>query len=349
MKKKTINYIPTCKFCGGPVEYDKPKNFVKTVNGQDFILSVCQDCLLERFPHIKNLSRIFNTCNEVTCCAFNIPEDVRKQSNNKYSWTKEKAIKKYGEEEGMRIWNGYCEKQATTNTFDYKKEKYGWTIEQFNEYNKSRAVTLENLIERHGEEEGKKMWGSYCKKQSETKSWDWMVEKFGEEKAIEINRSKAITLENMIKKYGEEEGTKRYEEYCKSKASYSTVSQMLFNELDKYLGNKYTTYYATKNKEYSISSKTKSYLLDYYIEELKICIEFNGDAWHGNPNRFSPDNHCHPFHKELTAKDLQDIDKKRTNYLKKLGIKTFVIWESDFKPEKFNYLEYIKNVLKIEL
>ena len=29
------------------------------------------------------------------------------------------------------------------NTFEYKMEKYGWSLEDFEEYNKSRAATLE--------------------------------------------------------------------------------------------------------------------------------------------------------------------------------------------------------------
>ena len=339
-----------CRGCGNPVKYDKPKKGKKVVLGKKYELCVCQECLLKKFPHIKNLSRIFNTNNEVTCYAFNIPKCEAKKSNKKYSWTKEKAIEKYGEEKGLAIWNMYIEKQAKTNTYEYKKEKYGWTKEEFDEYNKSRAVTLNNLIKRHGDELGRKIWENYIYKQSETKSLNWMIEKYGEEKAKEINSQKSLTLENFIRKYGEEEGTMRWEEYSiKRYNPYSQISQKLFKMLDEYISKKYTTYYATKNHEWFVRGKDQIYYLDYFIKELNICIEFNGNAWHGNPSMFKPDYHCHPIYKDVTAKDLQNKDKQRISELEKLGISTYIIWEADFNPKYFDAIKYIYNVLKIEL
>lgn len=271
--------IPVCRDCNNPVKYDKPKKLIKIVLGNQYTLSICQKCLLEKFPNIKNLSRIFNTNNEVTCYAFNIPLDIAKKSNKKYSWTKEKAIKKYGEEKGIEVWNEYIDKQAKSNTYEYKKEKYGWSKEEFDEYNESRAVTLKNLKRRHGEELGEKMWNSYVSKQSETKSLKWMIEKYGEEKALEINSQKALTLENFIRKYGEIDGPLRWKEYSiKRYNPYSRISQTLFEMLDEHISKKYTTYHATKNGEWFVRGKHQLYYLDYFIKELNICIEFNGNA-----------------------------------------------------------------------
>lgn len=49
--------------------------------------------------------------------------------------TKEHWILMFGEEEGLKKWNHYCELQSKSNTFEYKKEKYGWTKEDFDAYN----------------------------------------------------------------------------------------------------------------------------------------------------------------------------------------------------------------------
>lgn len=342
---------PVCRICGKDVIYDRPKKYTKIVLDNKYTLSVCQECLLKKFPDIKNLSRIFNTNNKITCYAFDIPLEEAKKSNKKYSWTREKAIKKYGEEEGLKIWDSYVAKQAKTNTYEYKHEKYGWSQEQFNDYNKSRAVTLDNLIKRHGKEMGEKMWEDYISKQVETKSFKWMVEKYGEEKAIEINSQKSLTLENFVRKYGEEEGALRWREYSTKRYNpYSQISQTLFNMLDEHISKKYTTYYATKNKgEWFVRGETQVYYLDYFIKELNICIEFNGNAWHGNPKLFKPNEHCHPIYKELTAKDLQNKDKVRIKELKNKGITTYIIWESDFNPKQFDAINYIYNELKIEL
>ena len=215
-----------CRICGGNVKYDKPKKNQKVLFGESYMLNVCQACLLKKYPNVKNLSRIFNTNNEVTCYAFNIPLDIAKKSNKKYGWTKEKAIDKYGLEKGTEKWEKYIKKQAETNTYEYKKEKYGWTKKEFDEYNKSRAVTLDNLIKRHGREKGIKLWNDYIDRQSETKSIKWMIEKYGEEKTREINSQKSLTLENFIRKYGEDEGPIRWEAYSiKRYNPYSQISQ----------------------------------------------------------------------------------------------------------------------------
>ncbi len=342
---------PVCRICGGKLYYDKPKKLIKKVDNHQYNLSVCQHCLLKKFPNVKNLSRIFNTNNEITCYAFNIPTEIAKKSNEKYAWTKEKAIKKYGEVDGLKKWEEYCKKQAISNTFEYKQNKYGWTKDQFDEYNKSRAVTLENLIQRHGDELGNAIWDNYRQRQSETKSWEYMVKLYGEEKAKEINSQKSLTLESFIRKYGEIEGVERWEAYSINRANpYSKISQILFNDLDKYLSNKYTTYYATKNEgEWFVRGKNQVYYLDYFIYELNICIEFNGDSWHGNPSIFNPEEHCHPIYKDVTAKDLQIKDKNRIKELSKLGITTYTIWESDYDPKIFDVKQYINNILKINI
>lgn len=95
---------------------------------------------------------------EITKFAFNIPDDVYKASRSKYAITKDAMIAKYGEQGGTKKWNEYCKKQALTNTFEYKHQKYDWTKEQFDEYNKSRAVTKENLIRRHCKDKGMIIW-----------------------------------------------------------------------------------------------------------------------------------------------------------------------------------------------
>ena len=86
------------------------------------------------------------------------------------------------------------------------------------------------------------------------------------------------------------------------------------------------------------------YFLDYFIPELNICIEFNGDSWHGNPNIYSENDKCHPIDKTITAKELQDKDKRRYDFLQnKYGIKTYIIWENESK--KINAKHYIYDII----
>lgn len=355
-----------CKCCGGDIIYSntsvyihngkliyKGKNFntVKVVDGVSYKLQVCEKCLKKSFPNIKNLSRTFNVMFEPTKFAFGIPDDIFNTKRKNYAMTKNKMVEKYGEDIGLKKWEDYCKRQSETNTFEYKQKTYGWTKEEFDDYNKSRSVTLKNLIRRHGKEKGRKMWDDYCKKQSLTKSWDYMVEKYGIDKAREINKSKTPCLENFVRKYGSQKGYNKFLNYIQSnQRGYSKISQILFQNLDVYLNDKYTTYYFSKNGEYAVENPTGVYRLDFYIKELNICIEFNGSCYHGDERLFKDDDRPNPFNQQLTAKEMREQDKERYMFLfKEHNIKTFIIWELDFNPEEFDYKKYITDILKINI
>lgn len=324
----------------------------KKVKDNDYKLLMCEECFRKKFPNIDRAK--FNTMCDHTKFAFEISDDDYIYARSRYAMTKERLISKYGAEEGERRWKEYCDIQRKTNTFEYKHEKYGWTKEQFDAFNKSRAVTLENLIRKHGKEKGNQMWQSYCDKQRVTKSWDYLVETYGIEKARQINKSKALTLENFINKYGEDEGTQRYNELVKKKElstfTYSKISQQIFNKLDEILAKKYTTYYAEKNKEYVVIGPQKIMFLDYFIKELNICIEYNGSCFHGDERVYADDERCNPFDKSLTAAQLRQKDYERYKLLKNnYGITTYIIWELDYDPNTFDAKEYIINTLKIDI
>lgn len=94
----------------------------------------------------------------------------------------------------------------------------------------------------------------------------------------------------------------------------------------------YTTYYATKNKEYSIINGDSYYLIDYYIKELNIAIEFNGNYWHGNPTIYNSGEFIKfPNNKNIIVDELWERDNIKISFLNSIGIKTIIIWESDMK------------------
>ena len=369
VKRKLSYELPeelfcTCRFCGKRiinskfiVKYYKGKgelyNFVpqikyRIIDGKQYELSCCEDCLLEHFKSDppKYPKYYFMKANKYGQYCFGYSdEDYKKICSMTVGVTKESLIRKWGEELGKKKWLEYCNKQAKTNTFEYKKEKFGWSYDDFKEFNKSRAVTKENLIKKYGEQKGIEIFNDYCKKQQITKSFEYMKEKYGEEYAYSVNKSKALTIDNFIKKYGEEEGFKRYNEVINHNiAFYSKVSQKLFDELDKYF-QEYKTYYATKNTEYGVMLSNKTYIkLDYYIYELKICIEFNGTNFHADPRFFKETDHPNPFNKTITAKEIWDHDNYRINSLLELGIKTIIVWESDYNKKSFNINELVKKI-----
>ena len=76
------------------------------------------------------------------------------------------------------------------------------------------------------------------------------------------------------------------------------------------------------------------YYIDYFIKDLNIAVEFNGDTWHGNPSKFKPDDKCFPMDDNITAKDLWESDDLRRKRLESVGVKTIIIWESEYKKCK---------------
>ena len=313
----------------------------KIVNGNTYKLCVCHNCMKLKFKDIDNF--YFSVMYEPTKYAFQISHNDYIHARKKYAMTLSHMIEKYGEEEGKVRWENYCKKQSETNTFEYKNKKYGWTKDEFDAYNKTRAVTLNNMINRYGEEEGKVRWEKYVSTQQLTKSRDWMIEKYGEEKTNEINSKKRLSLTNFIKKYGEEEGKVRWKKYCENKSKpYSKAAHNLFLKFDKYLPKGLSSKHS--DNEYFITHEDRSYFLDYYIPELNICIEYNGDSWHGNPKKYKDLDKCHPIDRNITAKELQQKDENRYNILlKHYNIKTYVLWESDVK--NIDIKKYLHNII----
>lgn len=354
--KKYFPDYKKCKDCNGVIYYydstftlyrgiiiqlhKKSYLSTKKLLNNEYNLCVCEDCLSKKFPEYINLnkSRVFNRVCDITIYAYNIPKEIGDEWISKnYSITEKTLIKKYGKKEGRKKWKLYCDKQALSNTFEYKKQKYGWSELKYKKFNQSRAVTLDNLIKKHGDIIGLEKWKTYCDRQKYT-----------------------CSLEYFIKTYGEIEGLYKYNNFAKKRASniynikyYSDVSQILFNKLDELLNNKYTLYYATKRYEYKVTDVNNTiYYLDFYIKELNIAIEFNGDVWHCNPEKYKPIDKPLTFlgksYENVNAEDIWNKDKKRLNFLKTKLKDIIIVWEHDLKKDGLN--KTVNNIIgKIKL
>jgi len=330
-----------CTCCNGPIYYydstyaiDRDFNLYinkksylsqKEILGNKYNLSVCEDCLTKKFPEYQTLnkSRVFNRICDITNYAFNIPDSVStewKQQN--YAITLDNLIIKHGIENGTVAWEEYCRKQSETNTFEYKQEKYGWTKKQFNEYNKTRSTTLENLIIRHGEVEGKDMWKKYIDRQRYTCSLDY-----------------------FLKEYGEDIGREKYRNFAEKRVEsnfefgYSEISQKIFHKIKEKIDKEYTYYYADDyNREKMFNDDLKYYLIDFYIKELNIAIEFNGDLFHANPEKFDEYDKPNPFDKELLAKTIWEKDRIKIDFVKTKVREVIIVWEKELKEKGIELL-----------
>ena len=354
-----------CKCCGKSIWYANTSVYIKAdgllgchyggttyrteknINGVRYPIRICQKCLEEKYPDFseKNISRIFNTFNKYVAYAFEIPKSEIDDKNKASVPTLENCIRKHGAEKGRLVFEEYKRKQAYTNSFEYKRDKKGWTKEQFDEYNKSRAVTLSNLIKRHGNDEGMRIWKEYCEKQAYTSSAEYISETFDAYEIETILLLKGCKLEGFVRRYGEVEGKKKFDEYVKSITSKSIDTNkyhqsrngMVFfdkvvEEL-KHRGHDFKYYYGTRElKKYSHRDHNL-YSLDFYIPDLNIDIEFNGDYWHANPELYDAE-WFHPV-KRKYAKEIWDYDKRKKSALEsEFGMIVYEVWEKTIYTDK---------------
>lgn len=228
--------------------------------------------------------------------------------------TKEKYIELYGEEAG--------------------NEKYLNKV-------KGSIKTLESLTNKYGEKIGVEKWNKYIVQQKKSNSYDGLLKNHGEKKANEIH--------NLRKRLYELNIEKNIKNGILPKNFYSKISQELFffiynNILVSEL--KDDCYFFELNKEYLLydDSIKRYYLYDFVISKLNLCIEFNGDIWHANPNKYNENDIIPLINK--TAKEIWYKDEIKIQKLKHLrNIDTIVVWESDWKNNK----ESVINIIRTEI
>jgi G:T-mismatch repair DNA endonuclease (very short patch repair protein) len=75
-------------------------------------------------------------------------------------------------------------------------------------------------------------------------------------------------------------------------------------------------------------------------------IEFNGDRWHANPEKYGPEDRPRPYKEHnLTAKEIWDKDEERMQKLREDGYDILVVWESHVKLNKEDELRVCLNFI----
>lgn len=209
----------------------------------------------------------------------------------------------------------------------YTQYAFDVSDDDFSAYTKSRqSVTKEKMIAKYGDIEGLNKWESYCKKQSETNTFEYKAEKYGMAKDDfnEYNKNRACTKDLFIQRHGEVEGTKMWDEYCE-RQRYTTQPEYFIEKYGEYEGKKRYNNFCDKRinagKQTSQLHQSTSmiadelfssiikifpnnkiwthvtslgekiikhkFAIDYYDETYNIAIEFYGDYWHMNPLIFN--------------------------------------------------------------
>lgn len=166
---------------------------------------------------------------------------------------------------------------------------------------KKRGYTLEKCILVYGKEEGERRFNSYREKHRFKNTLEGKKKKYGwsEKEFLEFNKKRSVTLENLQKKYGEEEGLRRFNVYREKQAytnteahlgpeRYKEVNKQKAQTLPNYI-RKYGLEEGTKNfNEYLNSScrafysKKSQVLFDLLVRTYPLL--FSDDVYYATKN-----------------------------------------------------------------
>ena len=220
----------------------------------------------------------------------------------------------------------YIGKDNTSIEYYLKK---GFSEDEAKEKLKERQTTfsLEKCIKKYGEVEGKRIF------EERQIKWQNTLKNKSQEETDEINKKKAITLESMITKWGEELGKEKYKLWKLSITNrnnyiyngYSPISQELFFKILEFINDKENVRFAEHQGEVWAMDENNNYKIYYYdfCYRNKI-IEYNGDLNHANPEMFNEDDHPNFYNKERTSKEIWDYDERKINLVKDKGYDVFV-------------------------
>lgn len=272
----------------------------------------------------------------------------------KTSLTLANFVNKYGDIDGKLRWGEYRKKQAISNSYEYKNQKYGWDESKFKEYNSSRAQTLHNMIAKYGEKEGTIKWMNYCERQSYTNTLLYFKEKYGNDSGLlkfkQINKLKAeansplaiaeklgITVDEAIELILSRNTNT-------GKTWGSNLEKNFIENLEAQLG--FSLEYTTFSKPYGMWSKLLNSYVIYDIKHKNCIIEFNGDYWHANPKIYKDE----AIIRGTQATCIRQKDQLKLQTAIDNGYLTYTVWESDYKENKEKILkevyEWLLNGLK---
>lgn len=185
---------------------------------------------------------------------------------------------------------------------------------------------------------------------------DYWINKKGltpeEAKLALRERQTTFTLEKCVKKYGEVDGTnkwkerqdmwkKKISEHFSKEGDSRTPSSKFANDCIKSIS--YILKVEIPKKEKYIYSKELKQAFAYDFCYNTKLIEFNGDYWHCNPNKYASDY----FNKSLNMAAVKkwEIDKLKKETAKLYGYDVLVVWEAEYKNDPENTINKCINFL----
>ena len=166
------------------------------------------------------------------------------------------------------------------------------------------------------------------------------------------NRQSTFSLDKCIKKYGEEEGKrifnerqskwikklqKSFEINGDSRSTTSMFAEDMIKAICKYL------FIPVPAKEKYISDGEHNFAFDFTLG--KKIIEFQGDYWHCNPEKYSAD-YVHKTY-GITAQEVWNKDKIKLECARNHGYEVLYIWELDYRKDREGQIKKCLDFLNV--
>lgn len=315
---------------------------------------------------INHIKRIFTFCKkDKSYIISNIIEYIKNPKLACHS-TKESYILKYGPEEGVRRFESYTNLMSSIHKEQYSNGRKVVFIRTKDDYINLGydEITAEQKVTTRKNNAAKA--SAIAQKDSSdmkpTQLGYWIKKGYSQEDAkVRLSeRQKTFSLEKCISKHGEVEGRiiwqKRQDSWQRTLNSKSDEEKLLINKKKaSYIRPKYDSCKESiildyLEKEFNIIIE-RQYIL--FLENVNshrsfdgiyknILIEFNGDYWHCNPEKYNANYHNEVMGK--TASEIWEYDNQKISGAEELGYLVFTIWESEF-DNKESIKERFKNVI----
>jgi hypothetical protein len=339
-------------------------------------------------PTIYNKIELMASVKQAWIRKYGEEEGLRRWKElNKGKGTLERYIAKYGEAEGTRL---YLEKNKKLSISEDSLRANGKTEDEIKEIRARHAEkskqTLENMIVRYGEVEGKKRYAAYRDKNRRTSNrtldywlsrcggdvnkakaalacWQrrdvkWFVARYGEveglERFEETNRKKGRTLQNYVEKHGAVEGRRRFVEACRSwkKGQHGIFNSKGQVEVEQFLQQHFNDVRGSRCETgFILTEQEKAQFLNQNTIYPDIVV--NGkyiveyDGDYWHANsEIFPDDDTVIGRIQQTAGYIRERDSKKDRFFEQRGYTTIRVWDSDWQTNKELVKRQLLNTIK---
>lgn len=171
-----------------------------------------------------------------------------------------------------------------------------------------------------------------------------MIQRYGDDNPFKIQIFKDKIIETYKQKYGQnyyEEKMKSFYYSPNNKYKVSNISNNFFKQLSKYFQN-YTLFWGEEQKSFFINNNT-IYYTDFYIQQLNLAVQFQGDFFHANPQIYKQNDLVLFGKKRTKAKNIWEKDKKRKqNIENKYNCVILYVWQKNVRENMQNEIRKVK-------